>query len=209
MDMAAHMLWVGAALVSLSRCNKSSANTTHPTGEATGDQRLDRPLVGVTLAFSVLPDLVHLMPVAAWALMDGGWSGLLAYSTALPGQEPAMPAWAEQGAHHLHCFFHSGLVLLALHLTVLVLWRKGGRKAGRPAALPWRLALPLWAWWSHVLIDVLTHSDDFYPSPVLYPVTYAGFDGVAWNHPGFMLLNYLALGLTWAWLYRPWRQTGR
>jgi len=209
MDMAAHMLWVGASLVALSRHDKACADATHPKSEATRDQTLDRRLVGVTLVFSVLPDLVHLVPVVAWALMDGGWGGLLAYSTALPGQEPAMPAWAHQGAHHLHCIFHSGLVLLVLHLGVLVLWRKRCHQDGGAAAPPWRLSLPLWAWWSYVLIDVLTHSDDFYPSPVLYPLTYAGFDGVAWNRPGFMLLNYLALGLTWAWLFRPWRKTSR
>ena len=29
--------------------------------------------------------------------------------------------------------------------------------------------------------------------PVLYPFTYRGFDGVAWNTPTFTLINYLTL----------------
>jgi len=208
MDLAAHSLWVGAALVVLFR------RTNRPGDDRPGCGSADRAppgrgVVVVTLLAALLPDLVHVLPVALWALADGGWSGLLAYGTALPDQEPDMPAWTGLASHHLHCFFHSALVALGIHLSVLLLWWAHGRKAGRISGLPWRLALPLWAWWSHILIDVLTHSDDFYPSPVLYPVTYAGFDGVAWNRPGFMLLNYLALGLTWAWLFRPGRQTGR
>ncbi len=206
MDMAAHMLWVGAALVALSRRTKVSAGAAQPSDAAAPGLGVDRRLIGLSLGFSILPDLVHLLPVFAWALTGGGWGGLQAYVLALPGQEPDMPSWAEQGAHHLHCLFHSGLVLLALHLAVLLVWRLEGGKRWRPADLPRGLAWPLWAWWSHVLIDVLTHSDDFYPSPVLYPLTYAGFDGVAWNRPGFMVLNYVALGLTWAWLFRPWRK---
>lgn len=209
MDMAAHMLWVGAALVALSRRTKVPGGAAQPTEAGARDRLVDRRLVGICLVFAVLPDLVHLLPVFAWSLTGGGWGGLQAYVTALPGQEPDMPSWAEQGAHHLHCLFHSGLVLSAIHLVLLLLWRYGGHRRGRPVHLPWPLALPIWAWWSHVLIDVVTHSDDFYPSPVLYPITYAGLDGVAWNRTDFMLLNYLALGLTWAWLFRPWRKRPR
>ncbi|HEX6703774.1 MAG TPA: hypothetical protein VF169_03355 [Albitalea sp.] len=39
----------------------------------------------------------------------------------------------------------------------------------------------------------------YYPSPVLYPLTYRGFDGVAWNEPWFMWLNYLGLAVFYAW----------
>lgn len=50
-------------------------------------------------------------------------------------------------------------------------------------------------WWSHILIDVFTHSADFYPSPVFYPVTYWRFDGLAWNTPWFMVANCMALAI--------------
>jgi hypothetical protein len=45
------------------------------------------------------------------------------------------------------------------------------------------------------VIDVFTHSASFYPSPVLYPFTMLGFDGIAWNTPWFMVVNYLLLGM--------------
>jgi hypothetical protein len=35
---------------------------------------------------------------------------------------------------------------------------------------------------------------------VLYPVTMRSYDRIAWNEPWFMVLNYLALGMTWLWL---------
>ncbi len=70
-----------------------------------------------------------------------------------------------------------------------------GRRTAAPSVWLWlnRFWLPLLGWWSHVLIDVFTHSADFYPSPVFYPVTYWGFDGVAWNTPWFMIINYLVM----------------
>ena len=53
-----------------------------------------------------------------------------------------------------------------------------------------------------MLIDVFTHSADFYPVPVLYPFTQRGFDGLAWNTPGFQAINYSAWLLAALWLWR-------
>jgi membrane-bound metal-dependent hydrolase YbcI (DUF457 family) len=60
--------------------------------------------------------------------------------------------------------------------------------------------LPLLGWWSHIVIDVFTHSADFYPVPVLYPFTQRGFDGLAWNTPWFLVLNYAAIVAAAGWL---------
>lgn len=68
-----------------------------------------------------------------------------------------------------------------------------------------QLWIPLLGWWSHGLIDVFTHSVDYYPSPVLWPITRQGLDGIAWNTPWFMGLNYAALLVTCLCLWRAWR----
>jgi hypothetical protein len=34
------------------------------------------------------------------------------------------------------------------------------------------------------------------------PITYRGFDGIAWNTPIFMSLNYLLLAAIYVWLLR-------
>lgn len=76
--------------------------------------------------------------------------------------------------------------------------------AGLVTALGWAVRrvfwLPLLGWWSHLVIDVFTHSADYYAVPVLYPFTERGFDGIAWTTPWFMVLNYAALVLVGTFL---------
>lgn len=49
----------------------------------------------------------------------------------------------------------------------------------------------------HIVIDVLTHSADFYPSPVLYPITQQGVDAWAWNNPWLLMVNYIFILILW------------
>jgi len=106
----------------------------------------------------------------------------------VPGQLPTLPPLIAAWSYHLHCALHSALVVSAVTL-LLWIWR-------RP------LWLPLLGWWSHLVIDVFTHSAAFFPTPILYPVSERGFDGLAWNAPSFLLLNYAALAAVAAWLWR-------
>lgn len=172
MDILAHGIWAGLGLRWLAR--KKAA---------------PRALVVASLVMAVLPDLVHLLPIIAWALFDGGsLEGVLRYAVAVPGLEPGLPAWAAAWSHHLHCTLHSAIVAGGI---TLLLW-------------PWRAqaVLPLAGWWTHIVIDVFTHSAEFYPVPVLYPLTMRGFDGLAWNTPWFMVLNYSAITVCMFALWR-------
>ena len=172
MDIVAHALWAGAGLVALGRTR------------AVPQRQL---LAGMGLA--ALPDVMHMLPgVAWWLLGQGSFASVHGYALALPGAEPAAPAMVELWAHHLHCTMHSAIVAALLTLMVWAIWRT--------------FWLPLLGWWSHIVIDVPTHSADFYPSPVLYPLTQRGFDGLAWNTPWFVVMNYVALALVGVWLWR-------
>ena len=62
--------------------------------------------------------------------------------------------------------------------------------------------MKLLGWWSHIVVDVFTHPADYYPAPVLYPITQRGFDGLSWNTPWFLVLNYVALDMACLWLLR-------
>lgn len=119
---------------------------------------------------------------------DGTLAAIRAYAVAVPGSEPVLPAQVEFVSHHLHCLLHSAVV------------------AGGITGLAWiisrRVWLPLWGWWSHIVIDVFTHSADYYAVPVLYPITMKGFDGFAWNTPAMLVGNYLLIAVAWAMLYR-------
>lgn len=165
MDVLAHALWAGAGLVALHRRRPVS-----------------RRAAALTVTLAVLPDAVHMLPVALWAATSGSWAAWLGFALATPVNEPLLPAWVAMGSHHLHCMLHSAVIAAGV---TAVLW-----------AVRRAFWLPLAGWWLHIVIDVFTHSADYYPVPVLYPITYAGFDGIAWNTPWFIVLNYSALAVT-------------
>ncbi|MCW5636682.1 MAG: hypothetical protein KIT17_25360 [Rubrivivax sp.] len=171
MDIVAHTLWAGAGTAFLAR--------RRPVRPAT---------VAATMALAALPDLFQMLPVLAWWwLGSGSFEAVRAFAIALPGQEPLLPPLVKAWSHELHCAAHSAVVA---SVVTLLLWA-------------WRRALwvPLLGWWSHIVIDVFTHSADYYASPVLYPFTERGFDGIAWITPWFMALNYAALAATGLWLF--------
>lgn len=165
MDILAHALWVGV-------------------GTAVARRRIpiSRPAAVATVTLAVLPDIVQLFPLVPWVVAgDGTLAMLRAFVLAVPGQEPQLPPIVALLSHHLHCIMHSAVVA---SIVTLLLW------------LPHRrFWIPLAGWWSHIVIDVFTHSAAYYAVPVLYPFTEHGFDGVAWNEPWFLALNYSALAL--------------
>lgn len=172
MDIVAHGLW--AALVCLWR---------------EGQRPMKRATKTWTVGLAMAPDVLQLAPIVIGALvLPEGWSALQAYVHALPHYQPVLPPMVEVFMHHLHCTMHSAIVA---GIVTLLTWKSMGR-------FWW----PLIGWWSHVVIDVFTRSADFYPSPVLYPFTQDGFDGLAWNTPWFLWLNYGAIALLWLWLSR-------
>ena len=172
MDTLAHALWAGAGLALARRRWPITGRT-----------------VALTVALAALPDVFHLLPIiGAWLFGGGSLAALWAYAIAVPGQEPALPPLVILWSHKLHCVAHSAIVAGAV---TLLLW-----------AVRRALWVPLLGWWSHIVIDVFTHSVDYYPSPVLYPITERGFDGLAWNTPWFLALNYAALFATGLWLLR-------
>ena len=98
--------------------------------------------IALTVGMAVLPDLVQLVSIVAWALFSpGGFEAVRAYVHAVPGFEPVLPLTVTRLAHHLHCLRHSAIV------------------AGAAALLVWGVLrsfwIPLLGWWSHIMIDVL------------------------------------------------------
>ena len=169
-DILAHGLWAGVGIGLVQR-----------------RWALPRRTVVLTVAMALLPDLLQLLPMAGWALFSNeGVAALRGYLQALPSDNFALPSAVERLVFHLHCAMHSAVVA---GTVTLLLW----------AAMR-SFWLPLFGWWLHIVIDVLTHSAEFYPSPVLYPITQRGLDGVAWNSPWFMVVNYVALACAGAWL---------
>lgn len=167
MDILAHTLWAGAGIALWRRHAPKQPIASRTTA--------------LTIGFAALPDLLPLLPVLAWWMAGAGsFDVLWAYAMAEPDRASGLPVIVTLLSQNLHCAAHSAVVA---GVVTLVVWK-------------WRGALwfPLLGWWSHIVIDVFTHSADYYASPVLYPITERGFDGIAWNTPWFLALNYLALG---------------
>jgi hypothetical protein len=149
MDIAAYTLWAGVGVALLRRRWPIKPRTA-----------------AATLGLAALPDVLHLLPIMAWwAFGNGGLDVVLSYAVAVPGKEPGLPVMTNLMSHHLHCIMHSAIVAGAVTMMVWAVRRS--------------LWIPLLGWWSHIVIDVFTHSANYYAVPVLFPITERGFDGIA------------------------------
>lgn len=58
-----------------------------------------------------------------------------------------------------------------------------------------------WGWLLGILMDIPTHTQAYFPTPFLWPLSSYTFDGFSWGQSWFMLLNYsllfVAFGLLW------------
>ena len=53
--------------------------------------------------------------------------------------------------------------------------------------------IPLFAWAFHILLDIFTHSFQFYPTPFLWPISDFKLDAVSWGHPLIFFPNVVLL----------------
>lgn len=64
---------------------------------------------------------------------------------------------------------------------------------------------PYWimgGWGLHIMFDIFTHSEEFFPTPFLYPVSAYYFNGHNWGNPEIFIPNVLALVAVYAyWRY--------
>jgi hypothetical protein len=63
---------------------------------------------------------------------------------------------------------------------------------------------PVWellGWGLHILIDIPTHTGIF-AIHFLWPLSSYGFEGIRWENPWFMAVNYGALLAVFGWMWR-------
>lgn len=92
---------------------------------------------------------------------------------------PPDPSLIPDYVYSLYDITHSLVVFLAVFLAVW-LWRKK----------------PLWemsAWAIHVMLDIFTHSENFFPTPFLWPLSDFHVDGRSWGDPLIFIPNVLLL----------------
>jgi len=74
-----------------------------------------------------------------------------------------------------HSFIVCGLVFLAIYV-----WKKKGY-------------LFMLGWPIHIVMDIPTHTKEFFPTRFLYPVSDLAIDGIPWIIPSFLFSNITAL----------------
>lgn len=87
-------------------------------------------------------------------------------------------------ASYLYQFSHSIVIWALVFILVWVIYK--------------RPRYELLGWLLHIVIDVFSHTINFYPTPFLFPISEYRFPyGVQWSNMWYMIINYSALLLVW------------
>lgn len=176
MDILAHTLWanVGARGV-----NKLAENL--PAGRQVKKFRMH---IGWTAFWGVFPDLfAFTIPFVLifYKIIFGGESFLTI-------RDHHGVSGAFDIASYLYQFSHSLVIFLLVFILVWVISR-------RPR---WEM----FGWALHIVIDIFSHSINFYPTPFLFPISEYRFPyGVQWSNYWYMIINYSALLLVWGGIF--------
>jgi len=123
--------------------------------------------------FGVLPDLLSFGVYLVIRLFTGG-----------PAFGRPNLATIPPYVHTLYNLTHSLVMWLLYAAIVYLLFRK--------------YFILMLGWLLHIFLDVFTHTDAFFPTPVLWPLSNWHYEyGVSWGTPVFMLVNYSALTVLW------------
>jgi len=83
-------------------------------------------------------------------------------------------------------FTHSLVIFLLVVFTIYYITRK----------IPWLLG----GWLFHILIDIPTHTREFFPTPFLWPLSGFKISAISWGNPYFMIFNYSLLVVVYIYL---------
>lgn len=88
---------------------------------------------------------------------------------------------------HLYDVTHSLVVFAAAFLLLWFVFRR-----------------PIWvvgAWGLHVVVDIFSHSFDFFPTPFLWPLSNFKVNAISWGDPRIFLPNVLLLAIFYIWFF--------
>ena len=128
--------------------------------------------------FGVAPDLFSFGPFFVTRLIDNAW----------PAGRPSL-ASIPVYVSIIYSYTHS-IVIWLIVFGLVVLWRRG------------RVWWPLSAWLVHILVDIGTHTYEFFPTPFLFPLSSWKINAINWADPTFMIVNYSLLLLAYLEIYR-------
>ncbi|MFY9462265.1 MAG: hypothetical protein WAP51_03640 [Candidatus Sungiibacteriota bacterium] len=178
MDIVSHGLWAGAAYKAINLKREKALN------------------VWLAAAWGVFPDLFAFTVPFLWLfwhlfLGDFNLSDLPRPHEVEPVKPDTLPIF--QLASMLYNFSHSVIVFLLVFGVMYIILRR-----------------PVWemgGWLLHIIMDIPTHTYQFFPTPFLWPISGREFSGFSWATPWFLILNYSTLLIAYILLRkRPFRK---
>lgn len=134
--------------------------------------------------FGVMPDLVSFVPSTFYLIFSNS-------HFPRPGEQIPNTAVFNY-ALASYDYTHS-LAIFTFAFTLV--WFLRGRKPY------W----PMLGWLLHILIDIPTHRGDFFPTPILFPVSDIKFlSGFSWATPWFFILNWTILLGIYGYIIARW-----
>ncbi|KKU48450.1 hypothetical protein A3H10_02595 [Candidatus Uhrbacteria bacterium RIFCSPLOWO2_12_FULL_46_10] len=128
--------------------------------------------------FGVAPDLFSFGPFMISRILFG------TFGVGRPEVE-SIPLYVS----FIYNYTHSAVIFLVV-FGLVALWRSG------------KIWWPLAAWGLHILIDIGTHTYEFFPTPFLFPLSSWKVNAINWADPTFMIVNYSLLVLAYLEIYR-------
>ena len=146
-----------------------------------------------TFFWGLFPDLFAFAIPFAWLVLQllTGQMSLAEFPRPETNEPPAISGDAYpifQIAATLYNYSHSLIIFAFVFIIAMLLFRR-----------------PIWellGWFLHILSDIPTHTYQFYPTPVFWPVSGWKFDGFSWGTPWFMVANYTLLAILYIVLFR-------
>lgn len=129
-------------------------------------------------AFGILPDFLAFAPFFVQRILSAGEETLLRRPEVM-----SVPNYV----YDVYQITHS-LIMFMFVFGVVWLIRK-------------KPFIPMLAWPLHILVDIPTHSIQFFPTPFLWPLSNVRVNGHSWGTPEVFIPNVIALAAAYLWFY--------
>lgn len=178
MDFFSHGLWTGALYKAFNRIKKTSFN------------------IWYAVFWGVFPDILSFLPFflwSSWQFLEGHELSEFSFKT----DEGTYRVSQHFLIFHVVSFFYNmGHSIFIFLLVFFCIWLFR-IYFFRIKTLPWELG----GWLFHIVIDIATHSDRFFPTPFLWPISDWKLSGISWATQWFLILNYIAIITVYFFLF--------
>ena len=130
----------------------------------------------LAIFFGAMPDLFSFGILIIVRIFSGHYSSVN-YTYSGPPSLESIPDWLFFSYNLSHSF-----IIAFLCIGIVYFFNKS-------------LAFPMLAWPFHILLDVFTHSVEYFPTPIFWPISNYRFDGIPWSNPYIMLTNIICIFL--------------